>query len=321
MSSKMALHLAIIDVGTLKSKFEIREFTPDGRSKVVYRDKKLTVLGRDLTKTNNRIIATAVETTIAALQKFKEEMVRFRVQRYKAITTEAVRKAANAKEVLDQIHAETGIALEVMTHENEARIFFRQVAKSFPGKRIAVSDIGGGSVQLVTGRDDYIESIHLFKTGTYFMQEEFSESHHPSADELQNAQEYVKREFTSLASEQPEVDELIYGSTNIIDFMQAVRLEMLPSGYDDPHLYRTSRAELEKLYEQIIALSYEDRMPLFPAEPYYMWSADNALINIFAFLDILKVTTVIPTNENISSGLFHELFEEKTTYQLLYRAL
>lgn len=312
MSPEEFSRLAVIDVGTLKVKFEIREFDSKGHSKIVHRDKKLTVLGRDLSKNNNKIIESALHATIDALKEFKKVMADYSVRDYKAITTEAIRKASNAEEVLQRIKKEAGIALEVLTHEDEARVFFIQVAKSFPGQRLAVGDVGGGSVQLVIGHDDVIEDVYLFKTGTYFMQEEFSTSHHPTHAELQYAWAHVLSQFAPLAQAKWQVDELIYGSTNIIDFMQATKVVLKPSGHTEPHAFRAPRSELTRLYDKIIALSYEDRMPMYPNEPYYMWSADNALLNVFAFMDILKLASVIPTNENISSGLFAEMLDRMT---------
>jgi exopolyphosphatase/pppGpp-phosphohydrolase len=299
--------LAIIDVGTLKSKFEVREMSSQGNGRVIYKDKKLTVLGRDLQKTGNKITEQSIKTTIEALREFKARMDSYGVSKYEAITTEAIRKATNAKEVLARIATETGIKLRTLTHEDEAKIFFRHVAKSFPGKRIAVADIGGGSVQLVVGTDETVEHVYLFKTGTYYMQEELSESHHPTPKEIEGARDYVKKEFAKLAEHAPKVDALIYGSTNIIDFLEATGVRFVPSGYEAPHLFRASRVDLEKLFERITAHSYEDRMSMFPEEPYYMWSADNALLNIFGFMDALHIRSVIPTNENLSSGLFSEL--------------
>lgn len=246
------IRLAIIDVGTLKSKFEIREFDETGQGSVVYRDKKLTVLGRDLQKTGNMIIEKSIQTTIEALREFRKKMDEFDVTRYDAITTEAIRKAKNANEVLDRIKTETGVALRVLTHEDEARIFFRHVAKSFPGKRIAVADIGGGSVQLVVGKDEAIEHTYLFKTGTYFMQEELSKTNHPSKEEVEDARRYIADQFRDLSAKGITVDELVYGSTNIIHFMEAVTVPLTLSGYDAPHVYRASRSSLEDLFERII---------------------------------------------------------------------
>lgn len=303
------IRTAVIDVGTLKSKFEVREFDKNLKSKVVAREKELTVLGRDLDKTEGQIIRKAIETTIAALSKFKDRMKELEVHKYKAVTTEAIRKAVNAKEVLREIEERTGISLDVLNHKDEAEIYFHSVSKDFPNQTIAVSDIGGGSVQVVIGKDKEVFETYLFKTGTYFMQEEFSKTHHPSKKELQNAINYVAKELKALSKSKHKPEALIYGSTNIIDFLQAMQINLSISNRDgkSEHPFDLHIKELYPLYEKIIALNYEDRMPMYPAEPYYMWAADKALMNIFKISDSLKVSNIVPSNNNISSGILYDL--------------
>lgn len=305
--AKQSVRLAIIDVGTLKSKFEIRDYYSPLHYKVIYKDKKLTVLGRDLPKTKGMIIDSAAKITIEALKEFYSKMNKYNVDRHMAVTTEALRKAKNADEILNRIKKESGIKLNILSHQDEAEIFFKHVSQSFKNKRIAVADIGGGSVQVVIGKDTDIDRIHLFKTGTYFMQEEFFETHSPTPQELKNAREYVRNAFKPLAEIKAKVDEIIYGSTNIIDFMKAMNIQLQPSNHPAPHPYRGDVQDLKKIYKEISPMKYEDRMDLYPDEPYYMWSADNALVNILELAEIFQLNSVIPTNENISSGLFREL--------------
>ena len=81
----------------------------------------------------------------------------------------------------------------------EAEIYFHSISKDFLGKVIAVSDIGGGSVQVVIGKDKSIYETHFFKTGTYFMQENLLKTHYPTRKELEDAKAYVKSEMSSLA--------------------------------------------------------------------------------------------------------------------------
>lgn len=304
---KQTVRLAIIDVGTLKSKFEIRDYDSPLHYKVIHKDKKLTVLGRDLPKNKGMIIDSAVQTTINALNTFKIKMEKCKVNRYMAVTTEALRKAKNANKVLAQIEKSTGIKLTILSHKDEAEIFFKHITHSFKNKRIAVADIGGGSVQVVIGKGNDIEYVHLFDTGTYFMQEEFFKTHTPTPKELLYAREYVQKTFQPITELKTSVDEIIYGSTNIIDFMKAMNINLTPSSHPTPHRYRSDVDELKKVYNKISPMAYEDRMGLYPDEPYYMWSADNALVNIIELAEIFQLNSVIPTNENISSGLFRQL--------------
>ncbi len=301
------IRTAVIDVGTLKSKFEVREFDQNYVSKVLCREKELTVLGRDLDKTNGLIIRKSIDTTISALNKFIQQMDHLNVNSYKAVTTETIRKAKNAKEVLEEIEDKTGVALEVLSHDDEARIYFNSVSKDFPGKTIAVSDIGGGSVQVVIGKDNKIYETHLFKTGTYFMQETLSKTHHPTKKELSNAKTYVKKEMSSLSKTKYKPELLVYGTTNIIDFLKAMNVKLTNHKSIADHPFQTQLKNLYPVYERIVALPYEERMPMFPAEPYYMWSAENALLNVFQISEFINTDIIVPSNNNISSGILYEI--------------
>lgn len=304
------IRTAVIDVGTLKSKFEVQEFDSSLKSKVLCREKELTVLGRDLDKTDGMIIRKAIDTTIEALKKFRKKMDELRIDKHKAVTTEAIRKAKNSKEVLDEIRDKTGITLDVLSHEDEAKIYFKSISKDFPDRVIAVSDIGGGSVQVVIGKNKKIYEIHLFKTGTYFMQETLSKTHFPTLKELDYAKNYVKKEMQSLSRSKYKPELVVYGSTNIIDFLKAMKVRFDRNGRSINHPYKVNKEKLYPVYEEIIKHSYEDRMSMFPAEPYYMWSAENALLNIFQICDYLKTNMIVPSNNNISSGILYELATE-----------
>ena len=256
------------------------------------------------------IIRKAIDTTIEALNKFKRRIEELCVDKYKAVTTEAIRKAKNSKEVLKEIKDRTGIDLEVLSHEDEARIYFESVSKDFPSKTIAVSDIGGGSVQVVIGKGNDIYEIHLFKTGTYFMQETLSKTHHPTLKELENAKKYIKKEMVSLSKTKYSPKLLVYGSTNIINFLTAMGVNFNKNKNSITHPYKVHVKKLRPIYEKIIKYSYEDRTSMFPEEPYFMWSAENALLNVFQISEYLTTDTIVPSNNNISSGILYELAKE-----------
>jgi exopolyphosphatase/guanosine-5'-triphosphate,3'-diphosphate pyrophosphatase len=73
-----------------------------------------------------------------------------------ALVTSAIRDAANGLEVLDRIRARTGVNLQVLTGEEEARLTFLAVRRWFgwSAGRLLVLDIGGGSLELAAGVDE-----------------------------------------------------------------------------------------------------------------------------------------------------------------------
>ena len=70
--------------------------------------------------------------------------------------TSAVRDARNSDEVLAHVRARTGVDIEVLPGEDEARLTFLAVRRWFgwSSGRLAVFDIGGGSLEVAVGSDE-----------------------------------------------------------------------------------------------------------------------------------------------------------------------
>jgi exopolyphosphatase/guanosine-5'-triphosphate,3'-diphosphate pyrophosphatase len=85
---------------------------------------------------------------VVAEDKGCEEMTGF--------ATSAVRDASNSDEVLEHVKARTGVEIEVLPGEDEARLTFLAVRRWFgwSSGRLAVFDIGGGSLEIAVGSDE-----------------------------------------------------------------------------------------------------------------------------------------------------------------------
>ncbi len=70
--------------------------------------------------------------------------------------TSAVRDAINSDEVLAHVAEHAGVVLEVLSGEDEARLTFLAVRRWFgwSAGRLAVFDIGGGSLEIAAGTDE-----------------------------------------------------------------------------------------------------------------------------------------------------------------------
>lgn len=149
---------AALDLGTNNCRLLIAEPSRHGTFRIVDAFSRIVRLGEGLAS-HGRIADAAIERTIEALQVCAGRMRRRKVTHIRAIATEACRRAANGPEFLDRAKDETGIALEVISPQEEARL---AVAGCTPlldpdRRRALVFDIGGGSTELawlsVTGPD------------------------------------------------------------------------------------------------------------------------------------------------------------------------
>jgi exopolyphosphatase/guanosine-5'-triphosphate,3'-diphosphate pyrophosphatase len=73
-----------------------------------------------------------------------------------AFATSAVREAPNGEDVLALVRAETGVDLQVLAGDEEARMTFLAARRwyGWSAGRLLVLDIGGGSLESAAGRDE-----------------------------------------------------------------------------------------------------------------------------------------------------------------------
>ncbi len=93
----------------------------------------------------------AMARTIAALKVCADKMAKQGVVRSRLIATEACRRAANGSLFLERVRRETGLELEVVSRETEARLAVSGCASLLDARSdwALVFDIGGGSSELI----------------------------------------------------------------------------------------------------------------------------------------------------------------------------
>ncbi|HWJ81969.1 MAG TPA: Ppx/GppA phosphatase family protein [Nocardioides sp.] len=94
------------------------------------------------------LTAFTAEALVVAEEKGCEEMLSF--------ATSAVRDSANSDAVLAHVRSRTGVGIEVLSGEDEARLTFLAVRRWFgwSAGRLTVFDIGGGSLEIAAGADE-----------------------------------------------------------------------------------------------------------------------------------------------------------------------
>ncbi|UMG93875.1 Ppx/GppA phosphatase family protein [Nocardioides sp. TF02-7] len=95
------------------------------------------------------LTAFTADALVVAEEKGCEELLSF--------ATSAVRDADNSDAVLDHVHDRTGVRIEVLPGEDEARLTFLAVRRWFgwSAGRMTVFDIGGGSLEIAAGTDEH----------------------------------------------------------------------------------------------------------------------------------------------------------------------
>jgi exopolyphosphatase/guanosine-5'-triphosphate,3'-diphosphate pyrophosphatase len=102
-----------------------------------------------LSKEGEKALLKAVQSSVDRSEKLG-------CDEFMALVTSAIREARNGLEVLDRIRQGTGVELEVLIGEDEARLTFLAVRRWFgwSAGQLLVLDIGGGSLELASGLDE-----------------------------------------------------------------------------------------------------------------------------------------------------------------------
>ncbi|MEF8768683.1 MAG: Ppx/GppA phosphatase family protein [Candidatus Accumulibacter phosphatis] len=118
------------------------------------------------------------QRAIGALRCFGERLRGFDPETVRAVTTDAMRVARNARMVLLQAEAALGFPIEIIGGREEARLIFIGAANALPAAthRRLVVDIGGGSTEFIIGeRTEPLLMESLFMGGISYRQRFFPE--------------------------------------------------------------------------------------------------------------------------------------------------
>ena len=140
---------AALDLGTNSCRMLIAQ--PKGSQfHVVDSFSKSVQLGQGL-EMSGRLGRASMGRTVAALKVCKQKIDRHSVTRMRLVATEACRRAKNAREFIRHVRRETGLTLEIIQPEEEARLAVISCAPlvSTKTEQLLVVDIGGGSTELV----------------------------------------------------------------------------------------------------------------------------------------------------------------------------
>ncbi|AOL93769.1 Ppx/GppA phosphatase family protein [Porphyrobacter sp. LM 6] len=140
---------AALDLGTNNCRLLIAR--PSGRDfTVIDAFSRVVKLGEGLA-TSGRLSDAAMDRALGALSICADKLQRRNVRLARSVATEACRRAENGLAFIERVRRETGIALDIISAEEEARLAVlgcHILLESGDGPAV-IFDIGGGSTELV----------------------------------------------------------------------------------------------------------------------------------------------------------------------------
>jgi len=144
---------AALDLGTNNCRLLIAQPTRPGQFRVVDAFSRIVRLGEGLAATG-RLSQDAMDRAVDALRVCASKLSGRDIRRMRLIATEACRAAENGELFLERVTVETGLKLEIINRETEARLAVSGCS-SLVGREarsVVLFDIGGGSSEIAVIR-------------------------------------------------------------------------------------------------------------------------------------------------------------------------
>lgn len=200
---------AVIDVGTNSVKLHIGARDLQGAWRTLVDRAELTRLGEGLAEAG-LIGQAALDRTVAAIADMVDEARRIGVRAIAAVGTAGLRIARNGADITASIRARTGVQVEVISGDDEARLAFLAAVAALGSMSgsLVVFDTGGGSSQFTFGQGAKIQERFSVNAGAARYTERFGLSGAVSNEVLGQAMAAISADLSRLDG-RPSPDTLV----------------------------------------------------------------------------------------------------------------
>lgn len=182
-----------------------------------------------------------------------------------AFATSAIREAPNGDDVVASVHARTGVALEVLTGEEEARLTFLAVRRWFgwSAGRILMMDIGGGSLEVAAGGDEEPDVAISLPLGAGRLTRERLIGDPPDPDAFRALRRDIRVEVAAVAGQVLRSGAPSIAVATSKTFRQLARIAGAAPSSEGPHVRRSLRRDdLTEWVAKIATMSESERAAL-----------------------------------------------------------
>lgn len=275
--------LASIDIGTNTIRLLVAEVKANGEIRELYSERRITRIGEGMAK--GRILnPKAIERTVGALKIFKEAADRYPLEGLRAVATHAVRDASNKKEFLTAAKKEAGLAIDVITGREEARLTLLGVfagIKKRP-KYSLIMDVGGGSTEFILSEGIKSKMLLSMNFGVVPLAETFVKNDHINEKDLRNlkgevkarieeARQKIKKSLPAKRGRKannfwPE-GAILIGTAGTITTLAALDQGLERYSFSRINNYTMKRSSVERIYQRLRPMTTEEIRNIPALEP------------------------------------------------------
>jgi exopolyphosphatase/guanosine-5'-triphosphate,3'-diphosphate pyrophosphatase len=258
----MDRRLAGIDIGTLTCRLLIADVPPSGPLKEIRSERRILRLGEGVDQ-SKRLKPEAMDRVLCCLREWQGIIDDHHVQLRAVVATSAVRDAQNRQELLDRVKSETGMNVEILTGEEEARRTMLGIRSGLPSNisDVLAVDIGGGSTEFILARRAQAPIVRSIDIGVVRLSERVLHGDPPTAAEIQQARDWIQKETLHTLRALPRPERLSFvGTAGTITSLAAMAQRLPVYEPARVHNYRLALATIVNLEQQLLSRSKTARV-------------------------------------------------------------
>ncbi len=317
----MRRNYAALDLGTNNCRMLIAR--PEGEAfAVVDAFSRIVRLGEGLASTG-ALSDPAMDRAVSALSICAAKLARRNVHLSRAVATEACRRATNGQKFVDRVARETGILLDIIPPEEEARLAVlgcHRMLEAGNGPAL-IFDIGGGSTELALVETGDVEPKTLdwlsIPWGVVSLSEWIDQDGPDKTARLSNyaaMKSHVAKSFGGFgrAFQSGEHALRLLGTSGTVTTLASVYLEL--DAYDRRKVdgLTVPVESMRRISQSLAEKSISERaeLPCIGQERADLVIAGCAILD--AIFDIWPATTVGVADRGIREGILRQLFKLDT---------
>ena len=194
------MRLGVLDVGSNTVHLLVVDAHRGAEPTPQHSDKRELRLTENIDKHGN-LGERGSDALVRAVSDARKQAASLRCDELLAFATSAVRDARNSDKVLRRVAKETGVDLQVLSGEDEARLTFLAVRRwlGWSAGTLISLDIGGGSLELAAGPDEDAEIALSLPLGAARLTRDFFHRDPPPREDVAALREYVDDQLASPA--------------------------------------------------------------------------------------------------------------------------
>ena len=274
-----------------------------GRLVIVDQIREFVRLGGGLDAEQN--LTTEVQTrALDCLDRFGQRIHNIPAQNVRAVGTNALRKARNARTFLQQADEVLGHPIEVITGHEEARLIYQSICYGQPenSKKQMVIDIGGGSTEIVAGRGHLpilIESLYI---GCVSMSMKHFLDGGITKERLDKAVLDAEVEIENVSHNFEQFDsKKVFGCSGTIRALSAI---LTKQGRNNVPI---TRDRLQKLRKKILKCGHVEKLVQLGFEPERCEVLPGGFAILLALFELLKIEEMVVSDQALREGVLYDL--------------